>query len=57
MCMEQVLSREELLKLLDRRDVTWGKKEAVAAPLQELPGVFKVLSDEDTTSGLPSVIQ
>jgi hypothetical protein len=56
-----VLSREDLLKLLDRRDVTWGasssgKGEGVGAP-QAVPGLFKVLTEEDTTSSLPSLKQ
>jgi hypothetical protein len=55
-----VLSREDLLKLLDRRDVTWGassgKGEGVGAP-QAVPGLFKVLAEEDTSGSLPSLKQ
>jgi hypothetical protein len=57
-----VLSREDLLKLLDRRDVTWGasssgKGEGKTGAPQAVPGLFKVLTEEDTSSSLPSLKQ
>ena len=51
----QVLSQSDLLKLLDRRDLTWSKEKGETQ--QELPGVFKVLPEEETTADLPSVFQ
>lgn len=54
----QVLSRGDLLKLLDRTDVTWATSQQAGAappPPQELPGVFKVLAEADSTSNLPSL--
>ena len=51
----QVLSQSDLLKLLDRRDLTWSKEKGETQ--QELPGVFKVLPEEETTADLPSVVQ
>jgi hypothetical protein len=53
-----VLSQSDLLRLLDRRDLTWSKDKTGTMPTkeQELPGVFKVLPEEETNRGLDSVV-